>query len=290
MIVDGETILRIVRDEALARDWELVLLSQGLSPHMRQTPEGIALTVPHHEAERALAGLVAYEKENSRKGHRQDVTTKAWDLAAGLIAGSLLVCFFAVTVLWNAVRWLERGSANAAKILEGELWRTVTALTLHGDVAHALSNGFAMGVFLGALSGQLGAGLAAALILATGAVGNLANAYLQGSPHNAVGASTSVFGAVGMLGSLALVRRRRAKESPRRAWITMAASLALLGMLGSSGARVDVVAHLLGFLAGAALGIAVALFLPARPSALVQWFCGTATIAIVVYCWTLALH
>ena len=31
---DGETIPRVFRYEALARDWELVLLSQGLAPKL----------------------------------------------------------------------------------------------------------------------------------------------------------------------------------------------------------------------------------------------------------------
>jgi rhomboid protease GluP len=125
--------------------------------------------------------------------------------------------------------------------------------------------------------------------LASGALGNLANAYIQGTPHNAVGASTSVFGAVSMLGTLALMRRRHAQESSKRVWVTMAASIALLGMLGSSGAPVDVMAHLLGFIAGGVAGIPVAWFLPARPSPFAQWFCGAATIASIVYCWMLAL-
>ena len=290
MIDESESIIRVARNETLAHDWELVLLSQGLSPQLRDTPDGIALTVPRHEADRALAGLAAYDKESPRKAHRADVTTSGFDLSAGVIAGSLLVYFFAVTNLWNAVPWLERGSANAAKILDGELWRTVTALTLHGDVAHALSNGFAMAVFFGAVSGQLGAGIAAVLIATAGAGGNLANAYLQGSPHDAVGVSTAVFGAVGMLGSLAMMRRRRAIESRRRAWVTIAAALALLGMLGSGGARVDVLAHLFGFLAGGALGIPAALLLLRPRGVAVQWLCGAATIALIVYCWILALH
>jgi len=289
MIDQSETILRVIRNEDLAHDWELVLLSQGLSPQLRNSPEGIVLTVPRQQAERALAGLAAYDKENSRKVHRADTTTNGVDVIGGILAGSLLFGFFAATVLCNAAAWLERGSANAAGIVDGEFWRAITALTLHGDIAHALSNGFAMGVFLGALSSQLGTGLAAALTLASGALGNLANAYLQGTPHNAVGASTSVFGAVGMLGSLALMRRRRATESSRRAWVSIAASLALLGMLGSSGTRVDVAAHLLGFLAGGLLGIPVSL-LPARPSSSMQWLCGAATIASIVYCWVLALE
>jgi membrane associated rhomboid family serine protease len=290
MTDESESIVRITRSQALAHDWELVLLSQGLSPQLRYSPEGIVLTVPCHEADMALAGLAEYDRENSRRVHREDVATNGLDLSAGVIAGSLLICFYALTVIWNGVPWLERGSADAAKVLDGELWRTVTALTLHGDVAHALSNAFAIGVFFAALSGQLGAGVAGALILATGAVGNLANAHLQGSPHNAVGASTSVFGTVGMLGSLALMRRRRTKESRRRAWVTIAASLALLGMLGSSGAHVDVLAHLLGFLAGGAFGIAVARLLPARPGGWVQWFCGAASAVTITACWLLALQ
>jgi membrane associated rhomboid family serine protease len=255
---------------------------------LRDTPDGIALTVPSQEADTALAGLAAYDRESSRKTGVVDVSTPRIDWTGGIVAGAALVAFFGVTVLLNGLPWVERGSAQAARILDGELWRAVTALTLHGDVAHALSNGFAMAVFFAALSGQLGAGVAAALTLAAGAAGNAANAYLQGAPHNAVGASTAVFAIVGMLGTLALMQRRRAHES-RRAWVGLAASLALLGMLGSSGARVDVGAHLLGFFAGGVWGSAVARFLPAAPESPAQWLCGLATIAVMVYCWILAL-
>ncbi len=291
MTDDSETILRIFRNEASARDWELVLLAQGLSPRMHRTLDGIVLSVPRHEVDRALAGLAAYEAENAPPAQQPHAPARPMDLNAGIIAGLLLVGFFALTVLGNpSLLWLERGSANATKILDGELWRIVTALTLHADVAHALSNALAMAVFFSAVSGQLGAGVAAALILLAGAGGNLANAYLQGSTHDAVGASTAVFGAVGMLGSLAMMRRRRALERRRRVWVTIAASLALLGMLGSSGgARVDVLAHLLGFLGGAALGIPAALLFLRPTSVAVQWLCGAATIALLVHCWILAL-
>jgi membrane associated rhomboid family serine protease len=290
MLDESERVVRIARSEALARDWELVLLSQGLSPRLRISPDGVALTVPRHEAEAALAGLDAYDKENARGKQRANVTNTRLALGAGAVAGSSLFVLFALTDSWNSVPWLERGSANAAKIFEGELWRTATALTLHGDIAHALANAFAMAVFFSAVAGQLGAGVAALLILATGGFGNLTNAYLQGPPHNAVGASTAIFGAIGMLGGVGLVRRRRAKESRQRSWIMIAASLALLGMLGSSGARVDVLAHFLGFFAGIFVGTAVGLFLPVRPGAFVQWFCGSVTVAVLVYCWSVALQ
>jgi rhomboid protease GluP len=288
MTEDSETIVRIVRDEALAFEWELVLLSEGLSPRLHHTGDGIVLTVPRYELDRALSGLAAYDEENSAKAPQPAVPTSSIDLQAGAVAGFLLLGFFAVTVVWNStVAWLERGSASAARILDGELWRTVTALTLHADLVHALSNAFAIVVFFGAVSGQLGKGISGALILLAGAGGNLVNAYLRGPPHYAVGASTAVFGAVGMIGSLAMMRRR-AMGNRRGAWVGIAAALALLGMLGSGGARVDVMAHVLGFMIGAALGILVGLASP-RPPGGVQRISGVAAMALILYCWMLAL-
>ena len=285
---DSETILRVVHDEALARDWELVLLAQGLTPRLRCTLDGIVITVPRHEAERALAGLLAYENENSATVQAPKPAPRPVDWWAGAVAAVALLGFFAVTGGTNkAVSALERGSANAARILDGELWRTVTALTLHADVAHALSNAVALAIFFGVLSSQLGAGVAGALVLVAGTGAYLANAYFQGPPHNAVGASTAVFAAVGILGSLAMVRRRRESGEQRRAWIGLAAALALLGMLGSGGARVDVLAHVLGFLIGAVMGVIIAPVLPRVSGAAIQWLCGVATIALILYCWIL---
>jgi hypothetical protein len=41
-----------------------VLLAQGLSPSLRRSPEGLVLSVPEAEVDRALASLSAYEQEN----------------------------------------------------------------------------------------------------------------------------------------------------------------------------------------------------------------------------------
>ena len=164
----------------------------------------------------------------------------------------------------------------------------MTALTLHADVAHVLSNGIAAALFLSAVSSIVGAGLGGALVLLAGAGGNLVNALLHGSAHVSVGASTAVFGAIGLLGSLGLARRRRSALSRWRAWLPVAAALALLGMLGSSGQRVDIWAHLFGLLVGAALGIIIGLLAPRAPGLRIQCACGTATVITLIYCWTLA--
>jgi membrane associated rhomboid family serine protease len=275
----------------LAEEWELVLLAQGLSPSLRRTADGVVLSVPQAEVDRALGSLAAYERENPRKLAERAEPMASGSLLTGVIVALMLLLFFFVTVQWlPAHSWFARGSADAERILQGEHWRTVTALTLHADVAHALSNAVAAALFLGAVSSLVGAGLACALVLLAGAGGNLANAFLHGSPHVAVGASTAVFGAVGMLGSLGLTRRRRSTLSRWRAWLPVAAALALLGMLGSSGQRVDIWAHLCGLLVGAVLGILVALVKPRAPGLRIQWASASAAVALLIYCWILALR
>jgi rhomboid protease GluP len=293
MCNDSETPLRVTSDQRLAEEWELVLLAQGLSPSLKRNLEGaIVLTVPEENVDRSRAALLSYESENPPKlAEAREPVGSTDSFAASAVAGLLILAFFSVTVISNpTMSWFERGSADAQKILNGELWRTVTALTLHADVAHALSNAFALALFLGAVSSVLGVGLGCALILLAGAGGNLANAFLHGPPHISVGASTSVFGAVGVLGGLGVVMRRTRVLSRRRAWLPIAAALALLGMLGTGGGRVDVWAHLFGLLVGGILGVLIALITP-RPLGLgIQWVCGGAAVAILIYCWWVALY
>ena len=272
-------------------EWELALVAQGLSPSLGRTRDGFVLSVPEEEVERALVGLSAYERENPHELRARDEPAEPPNLVAGASIAGILLLFFFITVVWQPTsHWFERGSADADRILLGELWRTVTALTLHANLAHALSNAIGITLFLGALSSILGPGLASALVLLAGAGGNLANALVHGSAHVSVGASTSVFGAVGMLGGLGLARRGRKKVPRRRAWVPVAAALALLAMLGTGGERVDVLAHLFGFLFGGVLGLLFAFVTPRPPGFRIQWACGSAAAAVLIYCWTLALR
>lgn len=284
-----QILLLVTGDCQLAEEWELVLLSQGLSPSLGRTADGFALSVYREELPAALASLAAYERENPRQPAERVESMAPASWLVGATAGLTLLIFYSVTVQWlPALSWFVRGSADAQRIVQGELWRTVTALTLHADAAHVLSNALAVALFLSAVSSLADAGLAGALVLLAGAGGNLANAFLHGSSHVSVGASTAVFGAVGLLGSLAVKRRRRSTLSRWRDWLPVAAALALLGMLGSSGQRVDIWAHLLGLLVGTMLGIVVALVMQRPPERRIQWACGAAAAAAILCCWTAA--
>ncbi len=288
---DPDIPLRVTEDLATTEEWTLVLVAEGLSPAVRRTSYGFALVVPASETERANAALAAYESENPPVPQVEDKLQGAGYLTAGITVATALLAFFLITGEPDPGNsWFKRGSSDAAYLLSGEWWRSVTALTLHVDLGHVLSNAIAMVLFLSAVCRSLGPGLGIATVLLAGAAGNLANAFLQGPAHVSVGASTAVFAAVGVIVSLAVVRRRRMRSFGRRAWLPIAAGFALLAMLGTGQYRVDLWAHFLGLLAGGLLGAAVALYCYRPPRSTVQWTLVGASLALVIGCWAYALR
>jgi len=209
---------------------------------------------------------------------------------AGLVmAGALVLAYLATGPREADGTAFQAGSADAGRILSGELWRTVTALTLHADVSHLVANVTA-GAFLGtAVCRTLGGGLGALLIVATGIAGNGLNAFLHGPLHVSVGASTAVLGAVGLLSGLAFARTRRTRRARARSWLPLAAGLALLGMLGSD-PHTDLGAHLCGFVVGVVLGAIAGWTLSAVPGRGIQRALAATALAVVAASWWCALR
>ena len=88
-----------------------------------------------------------------------------------------------------------------------------------------------------------------------GSAGTLAAAELLRRDFISVGASTAVFGALGVLAAL--------RQHRRRAWVPLGAGLALLAFLGTS-KRADLAGHLCGFACGVLLGAGVSPLPPLR--------------------------
>ena len=216
--------IRVTEDLATAEEWMLVLVAEGLSPAVRHTSYGYALVVPASEAEHANGALAAYESENPPLPQVEEDTHGSGYLLAGFAVAGALLAFFFITGEPNSENlWFKRGSSDAAYLLSGEWWRSVTALTLHADLGHVLSNAMAMVLFLSAVCRTLGSGLGTATVLMAGAVGNIANAFVQGPAHVSVGASTAVFAAIGVIVGLAVVRRSRMRSYRHRVWLPIAA-------------------------------------------------------------------
>lgn len=241
--------------------WSLVLTSQGIRSGVIHHPTGFALCVPATDAEEAERILELYDDETAeslqkreRPPPREYGPTRA---GIGMAAGLALLQLG----IWSRAAdlpFMRLGSARSQQVLDGELWRVVTALCLHVDGPHLFGNVVALGIFASAVAWSLGPGIGALLIVLSGALANGVNAWLQGPSHDVVGASTAVFGAVGILAGLQAVRRWRRELWKGRAWLPLAGGLGLLAMMGTSGQRVDVMAHLLGLLCGTLLGAAAA--------------------------------
>ena len=282
MLDDARVVARTAPHERLARDWALVLVAVGVECVVERRGGEWDLVVDPVDADRAAEALAAYESESRTPpapAPREDYG-RTW---AGIVMAMLLVAAARIAgPLATGSRLFHAGEARAETILGGEPWRAVTALTLHTDVTHLVSNLASGALVATALCMIVGPGVGAWLLLASGAAGNWITAFVHGTAHRAVGASTAIFGGIGALVGLSIVRRRR------RAWVPLAAGLALLGLLGTS-ERSDLLAHFFGFATGVVGGLGVAP-LPTLRSRPAQFALALLALAAVGGCWLLAIE
>jgi membrane associated rhomboid family serine protease len=285
------TAVRVTPARHRADEWAMVLAASYIPHRLRHRGDGWALIVDARDVEAAREALDAFDRENVV--NTTDVSVDAvapvrGAAAVGIAVGLLLIGFFAATGT-RASRsvWFERGGAAAERIVAGEWWRTVTALTLHADAPHVVGNAAASVLLVGAVSHELGPGVGLWLLLLAGAGGNALTAVVYGTSHNSVGASTAMFGAIGILAATRGVSSGR-RPAARKRWMVATASLALLALLGTSPGA-DLLAHLFGLLLGGALGVVTAAALLRSLRAPAQWALAGAVLALVVGAWLRAL-
>jgi membrane associated rhomboid family serine protease len=288
--MDDPQVVRAGAHRRPVDEWGLTLAAVGIDSRIDWSPQhGYLLLVAAPDAARAQATLDAYDDENRPTPARAPMPEYGAGSAAAVLTALLCLVFVVSGPRADGHALFAVGAADAARIQTGEWWRAVTALTLHADFPHILSNAVVLLIFGSTLCTLVGPGVGLWLLLLAGAGGNLINTALRGAPHSAIGASTAIFGALGALAALRVVQRRRgARLSAFAAWAPLAAALALLGMLGSS-ARSDVLAHLFGFLVGALLGGVVATVWPQPLERAAQRGLVVGAAVAVAACWGLAL-
>ena len=158
--------------------------------------------------------------------------------------------------------WTERGALDAVAIFDrGEWWRVATALFLHADGAHVISNALSGILLFTAVVKTLGRAAGWLLVAAAALVGNLAVAALAyPGPYHSVGASTAIFAGVGLLTGrmLQVLAGADRRERGRAMFGALGSGVIVLALYGAGGARVDLGAHLAGFGAGLVLGYGAA--------------------------------
>src|SRR2546427_271577 len=211
--------VRVAPNRKRADEWAVVLAAADIPHWIRRRLDGWALIVRAPDAAAALESLDAYDRENAGEGtDRGDAAAPARPVTlVGVYVALLLMGLFAITGAREQHSvWFERGSADATRMVAGEWWRAVTALTLHADVPHLLGNALAGALLVTAVCQQLGPGVGLWLLLVAGAGGNALTAAVHRGGHVTVVASTGVFGAIGILAALRIVRSRRRMADRRR--------------------------------------------------------------------------
>jgi rhomboid protease GluP len=246
--------------ERAAFDHGLVVLALGRPFWTVEGDGGQRLMVEAEVAARVREQLARYDHESvdwpprpivDESRHGTDlVTPLLWSLA-------MLVLFHFQT---TRPEWAKAGAVDAVAIFErGEWWRIATALVLHGDGAHVISNALS-GIFLfTAVLKTFGRGAGWLLVAVAAMVGNLAVAALAyPEPYRSLGASTAIFAGLGLLTGrmVGVLRRADRRERGRAMFAALGSGLVVFALYGAGGgaARVDVGAHLSGFGAGLLVG------------------------------------
>ena len=285
--------LRVVfesRNRRACADRALVLEAARIPYRIVDESYGAVLVVAAADSARAADELRLYDEENPPRRPPAPVRIDVHDGTPGVVAYVVLVC----AVAWAAgeslfgMDWVYLGRVDGALIREGEWWRTVTALTLHSGLSHLVGN-IVFGAFFGFFAGRLlGPGVGWLAILLGGAGGNALNTLLLESTHRAIGASTAVFAALGLLAGFVWRGRLMSQERwPYRVG-PIVGGFALLMYTGTGDANTDVGAHLMGFLCGLLAGVVLAPLRRAFRRSGLQLAAAAAAVLLVAGAWIAA--
>ena len=287
------TAILATDNEQEAMSCSLTLSSVGIDHHYTQNPDYLTLSVDADDAYEADAQIKAYLQENENWPPKPDTSHEDFvpllQPPTLLLVGSLAL-LFTITGSWSENSfWFSRGAGDANAILANhEYYRLLTALTLHADTVHLLGNCLFGGFLFHFFCRLTGNGIGLFSMLFTATLANYINVILHGDNHLFVGFSTAVFAVIGML---AMISRGHRTNKRYLQAIPFMAGAALLAMIGSSGERTDLGAHLFGLCCGLACGwfLSKPPIIKLRNSMLFQSALFLLSIAAIIIAWNRAL-
>lgn len=147
---------------------------------------------------------------------------------------------------------LEHGALHGGRIREGEWYRLITHIFLHGDVWHLGGNMLILFCLGNALEHYIGKYCYVAIYFFSGILAGLGSVVYNTDNTVSVGASGAVFGIIGAMAWLVLKNRGRLEgfTGPR-----MVLFVLMSVYTGFANQGVDNAAHVAGLVAGVALAV-----------------------------------
>jgi membrane associated rhomboid family serine protease len=280
------------RNRRACSDRALVLASSRIPHEIVEDPLFCALIVPAEYSAQAAGELRLYDEENPPLRPIPPLAIDHQNAVPGVVAYVIIVC----AVAWLAGTsfleqdWLRAGRIDGVLVRAGEWWRTVTALTLHSGLRHLVGN-VVFGVAFGLLAGRLlGSGVAWLAIVLTAALGNTLNTLLLESTHRAIGASTAVFAALGLVAGFVWRGKLMSQERwPYRVG-PIVGGFALLMYTGTGDANTDIGAHLMGFVCGLGGGMLLTLIRKHLVNSQLQLASAAIALFLIAIAWVCAFH
>jgi membrane associated rhomboid family serine protease len=245
---------------AAAFEHGLVVLATGhpywLLPadahHRLLVETAIAPVVQRHLAsfDRESVGWPPIPVDHAPHGRPVDLLTPL------LWALTVLVVYWGETV---HPHWITAGALDRDAVFgKHEWWRTFTALFLHADAGHLVSNALNGLMVFAAVVTTLGRARGWLCVAAASVLGNAASVALNfETTYQSIGASTAIFAGIGLLSGRAIRQAVRVtrRHRLRAFFVPFATGFTVLGLYGAGGVHIDVGAHLTGFIAGLVVGI-----------------------------------
>jgi membrane associated rhomboid family serine protease len=240
------------------RDDSLVLLSQGIEHRLMRSEEGPfqIFIVPEFEAA-ARQQLDLYHRENPPKEENPPIPLSfslqpLWVLLAPVI--------FTLIDFSDKLNLHGPGVSDAAKVMKGEWWRSLTAQTLHGDMRHLASNLLCGYIVMNMITFRIPLLRLAPFIAAAAAIANICVSVTVQTDFRSLGFSSFVFSAIGCLAVIEFRLMPRETHGMLRRFAPLCGATSLAVFLGL-GENADILGHAYGFIAGLFCG-----FIPKKKS------------------------
>ncbi len=150
---------------------------------------------------------------------------------------------------------LELGGSRRNEILNGEYWRLLTSMFLHGGMMHLFMNIFGIGITCSLIEPILGRWKTLMAYLISGVGASLMSIYWHDNALS-VGASGAIFGMMGVMIALLISKKDKGFRGAYLIILGLYGGMSLLfGLLGG----IDNAAHMGGLLTGFAIGLLIIL-------------------------------